>query len=91
MAQCYSCGAQLDFSPPVGRSAECPSCRKPVRACRNCVHYEVGRQWDCREHIPEPVHDKEAANFCEWFRLGGNASRGGRDATGRDAFDSLFS
>lgn len=83
------------MEPPVSRSAECPECSAPVRACRNCRFYEPGAHWDCRETIDEPVRDKERANFCDYFQL--NTRSSGSDAgesRRRDArgdFDALFS
>ena len=71
------------------------SCSKPLKVCLNCTFYEKGMQWDCRESIPEPVREKDRANFCEYFRLraGTGDQAGGltqRAEQARTAFDNLF-
>ena len=71
---CWKCGKTLDISPPISRSEQCPSCGADVRSCRNCTFYDVGAPYDCREHIEEPVTDKERACFCTWFSLNPSAS-----------------
>ncbi|MFW5693884.1 MAG: hypothetical protein ACOCYB_01855 [Alkalispirochaeta sp.] len=103
MAVCYKCGYTFPEDLVVTRALECPQCSAPVRCCKNCVFYEPGAHWDCRETIPEPVSDKERSNFCDYFRLAatprGDGS-GGSDRTNdilktrgqaRDDFDALFS
>jgi len=72
---CWKCGTVLDFTPPVSRSERCPSCGADVRCCLNCLFYEKGAPYDCRESIEEPVTDKERSCFCVWFSL--NPSSGG--------------
>jgi len=103
MAICYKCGAPFPPDMVITRSAECPQCNAPVRCCRNCVFYEPGAHWDCRETIPEPVTDKERSNFCDYFRLAatpsGDNSKGGGSGSdildarshARDDFNDLFS
>ena len=70
---CYYCGNALNSAPP-GRLDECPQCGKYVHVCRMCVHYdpaETSKQ--CREDDAEKVHDKQAANFCDYFVLSESA------------------
>jgi hypothetical protein len=95
MAACYNCGAAILAEAPVGRSLECDSCNKPIRCCRNCTFYQPGAHWDCRETIPEAVRDKEAGNFCDYFRLNDRKPGGDlgdpKQKKARSDFDSLFS
>lgn len=103
MAICYKCGYTFPQDLVITRAVECPQCAAPVRCCRNCVFYEPGAHWDCRETIPEPVTDKERGNFCDYFRLADTPRHGGPNGGGcqgsildkrsqaRDDFDSLFS
>jgi len=46
----------------------CAGCGAWLRCCRNCAFYAPGVANDCREPNAERVVDKEAANFCDWFR-----------------------
>jgi hypothetical protein len=99
MATCYNCGSPITAEPPISRSLECASCNQQVRCCRNCIFYLPGAHWDCRETIPEPVHDKTRANFCDYFKLNANSPGNGSAGSGGDTastaarrtFDGLFS
>ena len=98
MGQCHSCGVELPTDLPIFRETECPNCSKPFKVCLNCTFYERGAQWDCRETIPEPVRDKDRANFCDYFRLRSGSQAGGGTAAAeqrraqqaRSDFDKLF-
>lgn len=88
---CYFCGTKIEG--PVYRSAVCPQCGRDVKICLNCAFYSPGSHWDCHETIPEPVKDKERANFCDYFRLGSNfkgAQSGPGSGEQRKAFENLF-
>jgi hypothetical protein len=88
---CYHCGTELLL--PLYKSSECPGCGRDAKVCKNCDFYEPGRQYDCREHITEPVRDKERANFCDYFRPAVRSSdaRSSDADSGRKAFEDLFS
>jgi len=53
--------------------------------------------WDCRETIPEPVKEKDRANFCGYFSLADTPPSGGHSESkekknkAKKAFDDLFS
>jgi len=38
-----------------------------VRCCLNCAFYDTHYANACREPNADPVLDKEAGNFCEFF------------------------
>ncbi len=93
MGSCYFCGHDLPESLEVRRSTSCPSCGKDVKICLNCGFYAPEAHWECRETIPEPVAEKDRANFCDYFAL----SRHRRTPVSREAadkartqFDTLF-
>lgn len=97
MAHCFSCGESLDELDGVYRNTVCPHCGKDARVCLNCRFYDPGAHWECRETIPEPVRDKDRANFCGYFQLGdspgqkkGSASGDPKADKARDNFDKLF-
>lgn len=90
----------LDISPPISRSEQCLACGADVRCCRNCTFYDAGAPYGCREHIEEPVTDKERACFCICFSLN-PASSGSFSASSarpaalqaeqaKNAFNALF-
>jgi hypothetical protein len=94
MRVCTFCGSQLDDTLEVFRSSLCPSCSRELKVCLNCRFYKKGAHWDCLETIPEPVAEKDRANFCDYFRFreGGAAAAPspGRREQARDSFDKLF-
>lgn len=70
--RCFSCGKELALpAGPVGRRESCTHCGSDVRACRNCAHYDPRAYNECREVQAERVVEKERANFCDYFVLGG--------------------
>ena len=71
--ECYYCGTSVAAEVP-GRLDECTGCGKYLHVCRMCVSYdptETSKQ--CREDDAEEVRDKQAANFCDYFRLAAGA------------------
>ena len=93
MSYCYACGHQFAEDLKVYRSTECPSCGKDVKVCKNCEFYSPGSNMDCREHISEPVKDKERSNFCDYFKLGQGTASGKiaeKAEKARSDFNSLF-
>lgn len=102
MASCFSCGHQFDDRTRVYRNTLCPQCGKEMKVCLNCRFYDPAAHWQCRESIPEPVHEKDRANFCDFFSLrpggpatGASGGGPGSDAAGkaeaaRDSLRKLF-
>jgi excinuclease UvrABC nuclease subunit len=67
--RCWKCGQSLaDYSLPLRRLEECRACRAELHVCRMCEFYDTGKAKHCRETIAEEVKDKQAANFCDYFR-----------------------
>lgn len=90
---CYFCGATIDTSAKIFRSSTCPSCGKDLKICLNCRFYDAGAHWQCRETIPEPVREKDRANFCDCFQLStadSKGANGGKNEKAREQFKSLF-
>ena len=92
MANCYRCGAELPNE--IFRTTACESCDADAHVCRNCEFYEPGAHWDCRETIPEAVHDKVRSNFCDYFRASAAQGTGDGSITkadnARKRLDQLF-
>jgi hypothetical protein len=96
MLACHACGKELDpgLNAAVGRRDECPHCRSPLHACRNCAAFDEAMRHGCCEPNAEPPRDKDAANFCDFFALkrGPMAERGeDPSAKAKAALDALFS
>ena len=93
--QCQHCGAPVTFAEPIPRDAECESCRRDLRACRQCRHYDLAYNNACTEPMADPVEDKSRRNFCEFFYFNraafvAAAPNESRAANARDKLDALF-
>ena len=91
---CWKCGASLaQLSLPLARRDECRQCRAELHVCKLCVEYDTSKAKHCREPTLEEVRDKEAANFCAYFKPRTGAwSPAGKAAadSARSALDALF-
>ncbi|MHB8535011.1 MAG: hypothetical protein ACYDBW_06140 [Sulfuricaulis sp.] len=82
-----------DLPLPLSRLAECPKCRAYLHACRMCGFYDARIASRCREERAEDVHDREHANFCEWFKPRPDAHHPadkGKNQTVQSKLDGLF-
>ena len=96
---CWYCGIPITDEDPIGRSLRCTQCGKDLRSCMNCKFFLAGLRGDCSESGAQPPHDRERANFCDWFSLNPKyrtASEGmgnvqNKAAAAKTAFNNLFS
>ena len=90
MIACHACGAAVSVA-EIGVRDVCERCRAYLHSCRQCDFYEPGAHNDCREPSAEMVADKDAGNFCDYFRVAGakkHEKKAGGDA--RAALERLF-
>jgi hypothetical protein len=66
-ARCSSCGAVL--TPGFDPTAQCPRCHAEMHSCKQCVHFDTGKQFECTQPIPERIAKKDAKNDCTFFEL----------------------
>ena len=66
-ARCSSCGAVL--MPGFDPSGECPRCHTELHCCKQCVHFDTGKQFECTQPIPERIAKKDAKNNCTFFEF----------------------
>lgn len=69
--KCWKCGA-FQEDPPRGSlsfRATCDKCSSWLHCCKNCQNYKPGLPNDCKIPGTEYIADREAANFCEEFKL----------------------
>ncbi len=66
-ARCTSCGAVL--SPGFDQKGECPRCHAALHSCKQCVHFDTGRQFECTQPVPERIAKKDAKNNCSFFEF----------------------
>jgi hypothetical protein len=87
--RCHRCARELAVA-LVGVRDVCTGCGAWLHCCRNCEFYERGRANDCREPRAERVVEKEAGNFCDWFRPAAVASAAAGNDRARATLDDLF-
>lgn len=91
---CAGCGSELGRPERVGRRDRCPRCGVDLRCCRQCRFFAPPLANQCREPQAEPVGDKAAANFCDYFAIAdapaSPPSPTGPAPSARDALERLF-
>jgi hypothetical protein len=67
---CWRCGTGLEqLSLPLSRLDECPECVVHLHVCRMCQYFDPAITKSCSEDDAEEVRDKQAANFCDYFKI----------------------
>jgi hypothetical protein len=66
---CHNCGEEWTLTGQPGRGENCMRCRADLRVCLNCAHHDPRAAQQCRERRAEPVLEKHAGNFCEYFEF----------------------
>ena len=92
--RCHRCGESLAaLSLPLTRLDECPKCRAQLHVCRMCERFAPRVPKGCSEEDSPDVRDKNAANFCDYFKprpaAFSNASTAAADRA-KAELDALF-
>jgi hypothetical protein len=66
-ARCSNCGAVL--APGFDPNGQCPRCQAELHCCKQCVHFDTGKQFECTQPIPERITKKDAKNQCKFFEF----------------------
>jgi hypothetical protein len=66
-ARCSNCGAVL--APGFDAAGKCPRCQAELHSCKQCVHFDTGKQFECTQPIPERIAKKDAKNDCKFFEF----------------------
>jgi hypothetical protein len=66
---CHSCGWEWTLPGQPGRESSCHRCNADLRVCLNCVSYDPRVAHQCRDRRADPVMEKAAGNFCEYFEM----------------------
>ena len=66
-----------------------------MKVCLNCVSYDKTVAYQCRDRRADPVEDKTAANYCEYFEIAKHeyapVTEGqAREAQAKDALKKLL-
>ena len=91
---CWNCGNDLADEPlPLSRHANCSRCYTELHCCRLCANHDRHAVDECLDDRAEPPHNKEGANFCEFFKPRLGAFAGGtadKAASAKSRLDALF-
>jgi len=68
--RCWKCDATIDLPAGgrVGSRDACRRCDSDLHSCRNCDFYDPSKNNQCSEPQAEWQRDKEAGNYCDYFR-----------------------
>jgi len=92
---CHKCGWEWTLPGQPGRSESCHRCHADLRVCLNCASYDARAAHQCRDRRADPVAEKHAGNFCEYFELKkrmfvAEKENNPREANARDQLKKLF-
>ena len=91
---CHNCGWEWTLPGLPGRGDSCHQCNADLRVCLNCTSNDARVAHQCRDRRADPVLEKGAGNFCEYFDMirreftakGANA----REEAAREKLKKLF-
>src|SRR5258706_11367760 len=69
MSPCWRCGRPIVVEGRIGRQALCEGCSSSLHCCKNCKDWDPAAHNQCRESQADYVADREAGNFCNFFKL----------------------
>jgi ribosome-binding protein aMBF1 (putative translation factor) len=92
---CWKCGCEFIHNRTPGRSETCEQCQADLRVCRNCFSYDTTVAYHCRDRRADPVEDKAAATYCEYFEFAKReftrpSEENQREQAARDALKKLL-
>lgn len=89
--RCARCGGEVPVA--IGPTSQCSRCGADLHSCANCVSFDPGSRFECREPIPARISPKDARNECSLFEPRITTERETRSqapSSARSAFDDLF-
>jgi hypothetical protein len=95
---CWKCGTEYKLAGSPGRSEICDRCGADLKVCLNCVSYDPRAAYQCRDRRADPVAEKHAANYCEYFEFSrrefvvkaADTAEVSRESKARDALKKLL-
>lgn len=89
--KCWKCGKLVSEEPvKIAFRAECPHCGIDLHVCAGCRYYAPGKPNECAVPGTEFIRDREAANFCEEFKVKMDSSLPPQRTQDKKKFNSLF-
>jgi hypothetical protein len=98
VVRCAKCGSLESVA--IGPDSQCRKCGASLHSCAQCVSFDPGAVFECRQKIAARISPKDARNTCALFaarvqveRETGSTpstSSSSSHAGARKAFDDLF-
>ena len=66
-SRCFSCAMTL--APDTDFRGNCPKCGAALHCCKQCVHFDTGKQFECTQPIPDRIAKKDGKNDCTFFEF----------------------
>lgn len=99
VVRCARCGSLESVA--IGPDSQCRACGAALHACAQCISFDPGAVFECREKVPVRITPKDAKNACSFFaaRVQVERETGSTPATSstsaprsgaKKAFDDLF-
>lgn len=66
-ARCSNCGAVL--APGFDPNGQCPRCHAELHCCKQCVHFDTAKQFECTQPVPVRIAKKDGKNSCTFFEF----------------------
>ena len=93
VVRCARCGHQLVAATAWTADGVCPRCAADLHTCAQCVHFDTGALFECRQTIAARISPKDAKNLCTMYEPRTTVERETTSAapsSARQAFDDLF-
>ncbi len=95
VSRCSACGEAIRGQFGIGFDSQCPKCKTDLHTCKNCVHFDTGRRFECTQPIEERISPKDVRNQCPHFEIRKAVERETTTSISkiedpRTAFDRLF-
>jgi ribosomal protein S27E len=93
VVRCRGCGHELTVALAWSPDGRCARCGADLHTCAQCVSFDTGASFECRQTIPVRISPKDVRNTCTLFEPRTTVERETRSApaaSARSAFDDLF-
>ncbi len=93
VVRCAPCGNELTVAAAWSVEGRCNRCGADLHSCAQCLHFDTGSTFECRQTIPARLSPKDARNVCPVFEPRTTVERETGSAappSARKAFDDLF-
>lgn len=66
VSRCAQCGVVLQM---LDGSGKCPQCGFELHSCKQCINFDPGERFECRQAVPARIHPKDRINTCALYTI----------------------